>query len=78
MIAEVELLRLENRRLRQIVQSCDEARAEILPWLDNIRRAVLSLSPAGDVLGSPQEGDNSTSPLSPISADKLYRMNNSE
>lgn len=72
--AEVELLRRENRSLRQTMELWHDGRKQALLDIENLRRTV-ALLPLGMVdADSPLESAKATSPLSPATTDKLYRM----
>lgn len=71
--AEVELLRHENRQLRQVIQTWREV---IAPEFESIRRAFASLE---DSLASPCDTALlSKSLASPLVADRMYRMPEAE
>jgi hypothetical protein len=72
--AEVELLRRENRSLRQTMDLWYDGQKQALLDIENLRRTV-ALLPLGMIeANSPLESAKAASPLSPATTDKLYRM----
>ena len=72
--AEVELLRRENRSLRQNIDSWHDGRKQALLHLENLRRAVTALPGSTDEQHSPLECAKTASPLSLIATEKLYKL----
>ena len=75
-VAELGLLRHENRYLKEVMGSWEEIRNTVLPQLEHVRLAIASLSSGADILVSPSDSNKSV--CSPGVADNLYRMHEPE